>query len=174
MRETRRFFRLVLRHWIVLTGGSLVALILLVWQIFTGKPVQWWAYAVIAVSTLFVSCFLAWKVEYVSRVKAEQQLAEEKAANQKQLTEERGHRLRVEQQLADEKAHKLTVDEIVLKEARVGFRNLIKGRDGTIAPRIILNDIWIGQTAERYGVTIREIEEAIDRLDGAGRFHWQG
>ncbi len=79
--------------------------------------------------------------------------------------------IRAEQQLAEEKANKLSVDEIVLREARKEFRNLTPLRNSTISPRAILNSAWITQTAGRHDKTIAEIDAAIDRLDG--QFHWQ-
>ena len=170
MPEAWRFCGLVWRHWKVnLTGGSLIAFLFL-WQI-TRKSVPWWTYAVIATSTLFVSCFLTWRGEYRARIDAEETLAEAKASAREQITGEREQRLRAELQLAGEIAHKLSVDEIVLREAREGFRNLTYERHVTIAPRTVLNEKWVRQTAEKNGKTFEEINEAIDRLDG--KFHWQ-
>ncbi len=160
MREAWLFCGLVWSHWkINLTGGSLMALLFL-WQI-AGKSVPWWVYAAIAASTLFISCFLAWRAEYRAHAEGEKQLAGEKE-----------RRLRAEQQLAEEKANKLTVNDIVLREAREGFRNLKKEHHSSIAPRALFNEQWVQMVAEKHGKTIEEINEAIDRLDG--KFHWQG
>ncbi len=58
------WFQVVWRHWKVnLTGGSLMALLFLFES--TGKKVPVWLYVGIAVVTLFLSCFLAWKAERV-------------------------------------------------------------------------------------------------------------
>ncbi|MGH9682300.1 MAG: hypothetical protein ACRD4S_01640 [Candidatus Acidiferrales bacterium] len=107
----------------------------------TGRLIPLWAYAGIAVATFFLSCFLAWRDEYHARLKAEKELADMSS-----------------------------LDEIVLREARSDFRNLTK-RDAASAPRRSLNEKWVAIVAEKYGKTPKEVDEAIDRLDG--KFHWQ-
>ncbi|HTV59862.1 MAG TPA: hypothetical protein VMJ93_13415 [Verrucomicrobiae bacterium] len=80
-------------------------------------------------------------------------------------------RARVEQELEDEKKRKPTTDEIVLKEARDGFRSLNKANHGNRHPREFVNEKWVQQVAEKHGLTVREVDEAVDRCDG--KFHWQ-
>jgi hypothetical protein len=169
MREAQQFLRLVWGHWrIILTGGSLIAFLFL-WQI-TGKSVQWWVYAAIAVLTLFASCFLTWREEYKTRIEAKQQIIDKTEEFQQQLDRERDRSVRAETLLAEEKANKLSLDEIVLREARTDFRELTK-QATTVAPRSRLNERWVEMVAKRHGLSADEINKAIDRLDG--KFHWQ-
>lgn len=152
MGEKWLFLKKMWRFWQVnLTGGSFIALLILV-QVFV-RSVPLWVYAGIAVATLVISCFLAWRDEYRNGLVLAGRCAE------------------AERQLADEKANKLSVDEIVMRESRSHFRHLTKIQDYATAPRRIMNQAWIEVVAKEYGKTPAEISDAIDRLDG--KFHWQ-
>jgi hypothetical protein len=74
--EAWRFFKKVWKFWkINLTGSALIALLFL-FEIFV-RSVAWWAYAGIAAATLIMSCFLAWRDEYRSRLALESSRGEE-------------------------------------------------------------------------------------------------
>lgn len=184
MPEVWRFLKKVWKFWQVnLTGSALIAVLLLV-QIFV-RSVPWWGYAGVAVITLFMSCFLAWRDEYRSRLVIESSRGKEWADLSSQASVEMSFRLKAERQLeatkkqlaqaeqklADERANKLSTDEIVLREARTGFRVIQRQGYNAVAPRYFLNETWVKMVSEKYGKTAKEIDEAIDRLDG--KFHWQ-
>jgi hypothetical protein len=184
--EAWRFLKKVWKFWqINLTGSVFIAILVLV-QIFV-RSVPWWAYAGIAAMTLIMSCFLAWRDEYRSRLALENSRGEEWLDLLGQAKAELSFRLETEQELevtkrqleeakqrlTDEKANKLTIDEIVLRESSEGFRNLVKTRHNSFPPRQVLNESWIRQVAAKYGRTEKDVNESIDRLDGARRFHWQ-
>lgn len=139
-----------------------------------------WGWKVWTIGFLCITAFFIFEASYravrgesKARAEAERKAVEASATITDELAREKTQRLRAEQELADEKANKLTVDEIVLREARDGFRNLTKVFHATTAPRAVLNERWVQITAERHGITIAEVNAAIDRLDGKGKFHWQ-
>ena len=184
MPEVWRFLKKVWKFWqINLTGSFLIAVLVLV-QIFV-RSVAWWAYAGIATVTLLMSCFLAWRDEYRLRLELENSRGEEwfdllgranaesslRLETQRELGITKRQLDEAKQQLADERGNKLSVDEIVLREAREGFRGLTAFRDLTMPPRKPLNEAWVRMVAGKHGKTVEEINEAIDRLDG--KFHWQ-
>jgi hypothetical protein len=169
-REFREFSGLVWAHWkINLTGGTLLALLFL-YQI-SGKSTPWWAYAGIAVLTLFVSCFLTWRAEHLACAGLKSELVSEKTVAEMRLAEERNRREAAERALVDERTHKQSLEEAVLREAKIGFRTLNKSNAGAVTPRFFLNSTWVEQVAKKYGFTAKEVDEQIDRSDG--KFHWQ-
>lgn len=136
-----------------------------------------WGWKVWIIGFLCITVFFIFEASYrrvndesETRIQAEKRLTQEKVHIVEQLAKEKEQRLKAEQLLVDEKANKLTVDEIVLREARDGFRNLTK-QASTIAPREVLNEFWVSSIAEKHGKSSEEISDAIDRLDG--KFHWQ-
>jgi hypothetical protein len=71
IREIWKFLTGVLRHWLPLLTGGIIAVSILLWEHSSQTAISWNRFLRIIFAALAVACYLTWRDEYRRRVKAE-------------------------------------------------------------------------------------------------------